>query len=71
MNKKILILGIMLFLIGGAGWFMGVIFSAITLGAFRMFANVSALISLIGFALIIFNTTHRLLKNKHYGKRTL
>ncbi len=64
MKNKFLPLGILFFLVGGAGWFLFVILSALTLGAFRAVANISVLIALIGFAMILFDILRRFFKRK-------
>ena len=47
MVNKWLILGIIIFIISGLGWFITIIFSVITLGGFRNLANFFGIIFVV------------------------
>lgn len=64
---KLIFKGLILFLIGVAGWFISVIMSVVTLGKFAGLANLFGAVAVVGLAMTIIFAIINLFKriNKH------
>ena len=64
MDNKTFSRGIVVFLIGGVGWFVAVIASVITFGKLRDVANFFGIVAVAGLLLVVAGSISKLL-NRH------
>ena len=62
MGNKILLWGVIVFMVGGVGWFVAVILSVITFGELRNIANFFGIAAGLGVLIITIGLISKLLK---------
>ncbi|OGN04318.1 MAG: hypothetical protein A2831_01295 [Candidatus Yanofskybacteria bacterium RIFCSPHIGHO2_01_FULL_44_17] len=62
MGNKILLWGVIIFMVGGIGWFVAVIPSVITFGELRNIANLFGIAAGLGMLMIVLGAIFKLLK---------